>query len=86
MQKMNQLFGLSLISVLAACATTGDGAKWECNATGLVNAYYTGSGTANIHLQGYSTGGNYAVTLNESRTEATGTTGNGTPFKCVKAK
>ena len=86
MRKINQLLGLSLLSVLAACATTGDGATWECSATGLVNAYYTGSGTANVHLQGYSTGGNYAVTLNESRTEATGTTANGTPFKCVKAK
>jgi len=52
----------------------------------LVNAHYTGSGTAMIHLQGFSSGGSYTVTKNAQGTEATGTTANGTPFTCIKTQ
>jgi hypothetical protein len=52
----------------------------------MVNSYYYGSDTAMIHLQGYSSGGNYKVAKNAQGTEATGTTANGTPFTCVKAR
>ena len=71
---------------IAGCATTGDGASWKCSAKGLVNSYYTGSDSAMIHLQAYSSGGHYTVTKNAQGTEAKGTTANGTPFTCVKSK
>lgn len=81
---------LSLV-VLAAvaisgCATTGDSANWKCSAQGLVNSHYTGSDSAMIHLQGFSSGGSYKVTKNAQGSEASGTTANGTPFKCVKSQ
>jgi hypothetical protein len=78
--------GVLLAIGLAGCQTSGGGPAWSCTANGLINANYNGSDYAQIHLQGYSTGGSYKVTLNEQRTEATGTTANGTPFKCMKAK
>jgi hypothetical protein len=74
------------MAAISGCASTGDGAIWECSAQGLVNSHYTGSDSAMIHLQGFSSGGNYKVSKNAQGTEATGTTGNGTPFKCVKTK
>ena len=72
------------IATVSGCASTGDGTSWKCSAQGLVNSYYTGSDSAMIHLQGFSSGGNYKVTKNDQGTEATGTTANGTSFKCVK--
>ncbi len=74
------------IAAVSGCATTGDGANWKCSAQGLVNSYYSGSGSAMIHLQGFSSGGNYSVTKNALGTEATGTTANGTSFVCVQSK
>lgn len=68
----------------AGCATTGDGSSWKCSANGLVSSYYTGSDKAMIHLEGFSSGGNYLVTKNAQGTEATGNTANGTPFTCTK--
>jgi hypothetical protein len=79
------LVALAAIAI-SGCATPGDGASWKCSAQGLVNSHYTGSDYAMIHLQGYSSGGNYKVTKNTQDTEATGTTANGTPFKCVKSQ
>ena len=73
-----------LIVVLSACASPGGGASWACSASGLMNSYYTGGSTALIHLQGFSAGGNYPVTKNADGNMATGTTGNGTAFQCVK--
>jgi hypothetical protein len=71
--------------LLAACATPGgDKTAWSCSANGLVSAQYNGSSHAYIHLSGFSSGGQYAVKLNDAKTEATGVTANGTPFKCVK--
>ena len=72
--------------ILSACATTGEGGDWKCSAKGLVNSYYTGGYKAMIHLEGYSSGGSYEVIKNAAGTEATGTTANGTPFKCVRGK
>ena len=80
------LLATSIAMAISGCASPGDGATWTCSATGLVSAKYDGSEYANVHLQGFSSGGNYKVKLNEQRTEATGTTANGTPFTCVKAK
>ena len=85
MRRMTQSVGLVLVLAIAACAAPGDGANWTCTANGLISANYNGSDYAQVHLQGYSTGGSYKVILNAQRTEATGTTANGTPFKCVKA-
>lgn len=48
----------------------------------MVNGSYDGGNSAYIHLEGFSSGGNYPVTLNSSRTVATGTTANGTKFTC----
>lgn len=84
MKKATRLAPIFSILILSACATPGDGAKWECSANGLVNSTYDGSDSAYVHLQGFSSGGNYPVKLNEQRTEAMGTTANGTPFKCVR--
>ena len=85
MKKTVQLIGILTAITLTGCATTGDGAKWTCTAKNLVTAQYNGAGLAYVHLNPYSSGGMYDVKLNEARTEATGTTANGTPFKCVKA-
>lgn len=68
--------------LIAGCVTKGD--AWRCEAEGLVNGYYTGDGTAMIHLRRYNTGGRYEVSKNDAGDEATGTTADGTPFKCVK--
>ena len=75
-----------MAAAIAGCATTGDGSNWKCSAKGLVNSYYVGLDTAMIHLEGFSSGGNYKVTKNAPGTEATGTTANGTPFMCVKSQ
>jgi hypothetical protein len=74
------------MAAISGCATTGDGATWKCSSQGLVNSHYTGSDSAIIHLQGYPSGGSYKVTKNAQGTEASGVTGNGTPFTCVKTK
>lgn len=80
-----RFFGaIAVIGWVTGCATSGAGSGWTCTAQGLVNSYYTGSETAMIHLQGYSSGGTYKVTKNAQGTEATGSTADGTPFKCLK--
>jgi len=86
---MNSLFGrlsvfCALASALGACASTGVGSAWACSASGLVNSHYTGGDTALIHLQGFSSGGNYPVTKSADGNVATGTTANGTDFQCVQ--
>lgn len=82
-----RLTALSVAVIVAGCATPGDSAVWGCAAaTDLVSARYDGSEHALIHLAGSSSGTVYQVTLNDARTEATGTAGNGTPFKCIKGK
>lgn len=88
---MKTVVNVSVLAVAAAtlvgCAATGGGgakSKWQCSAQGLVNAHYTGSNHAKIHLKGYRSGGKYAVTKNAAGTEAKGVTGNGTPFTCTK--
>ena len=86
MRTMSLAVAILMVTAIAGCATPGDGAKWNCSAKGMVNSYYYGSDTAMIHLEGYSSGGNYKVTKNAQGTEATGTTANGTPFTCVKAQ
>lgn len=80
------------LSVLAsavlfvACATPSDGSIWACSAKDLVSARYDGTEFAFVHLSGFQSGAQYKVRLNDARTEATGTTGNGTPFTCKKGK
>lgn len=73
-----------LVMVLSACTSPGVSPSWVCSASGLVNSHYTGGSTALIHLQGFSSGGNYPVTKSADGSVATGTTANGTAFQCVK--
>ncbi len=71
---------------LVGCASNpSDGKKWACGAPGLISAYYSGGNTASVHLQGFQTGGTYAVTKNAAGTEATGKTANGTTFVCKQS-
>lgn len=58
-------------------------ATWKCEANGLADSQYDGSGNAYVRLSRYGRGSYYSVTLNSDRTEASGVTGDGTPFKCV---
>jgi hypothetical protein len=76
--------GLAILT-LSACATTGDAPGWSCTAKNLVTARYGGGTHAYVQLQGYATGSQYSVKLNEQKTEATGTTGDGTPFVCRRS-
>ena len=71
--------------ILSGCAATGDFASWQCDANGLVEYRYDGSGTAYIHMQGHW-GENYSVDLNEQKNKAIGTAANGTTFICNKSK
>ena len=59
---------------------------WQCTADGLAEADFNGGQTARIRLAGYRRGSDYPVTFNADKTEAKGTTGDGTPFTCVKQK
>ncbi len=83
------IFRLSVLSaavLVGGCATTGDATLWGCAAKDLVSARYDGSDSAQIQLAGSGSGTNRKVTLNDERNEATGTAGNGEPFKCIKGK
>lgn len=76
----------AILSTSAAIAGTVDaGNGWTCTADKIKNAKYDGSARAYIHLDPYGRGERYKVALNAANTEATGTTGNGTPFVCKKA-
>lgn len=88
---MNSKLTKILAVVAVSAAFTGcvagndkDGAAWICEAKGMVSSNYDGSNYAYVHLQGYSQGARYKIQLNEGMTEATGKTGNGTPFSCSK--
>ncbi len=83
-QIIRVLLMMAIVALVSGCntSTVRNGSSWSCNAEGLVNSNYDGSSRAYIHLQGYGSGGSYQVTLNESETEATGTTKDGTPFTC----
>ncbi|MFT0859701.1 hypothetical protein [Ancylobacter sp. G4_0304] len=54
--------------------------SWTCEAPGLRTAKYDGGAKAYVHLDGFSRGGNYAVTRKGN--VATGVTANGTSFTC----
>ena len=88
MKYKNMLILLGLGAVLLNGCGTSNGAKpkgsWKCSAKSLQNYSYNGGSFANIHLRGYSYGGDYKVTLNKNHTIATGTTSDGTPFKCIR--
>ncbi len=81
LQKTGLSLGLILVSNLGGAQ---ESAAWKCTADGLVTFRYTGGDWAYIHLQAFSTGGNYKVTLNELGNEAKGMTANRTPFVCTK--
>jgi len=68
----------------AAAGTVDAGNGWTCTADKIKNAKYDGSARAYIHLDPYSKGDRYKVAMNAAKTEATGTTGNDTPFVCKK--
>ena len=80
-------FAFALVAAVphATVAGTVDaGNGWICTADKILNAKYDGGKRAYIHLDPYSKGERYRVTLNASKTEATGKTGNNTPFVCKK--
>jgi hypothetical protein len=66
-------------AVLFAQPAASQGA-WKCSAPGLISGNYDGGSTAYIHLQGFPSGGSYAVT--KSGNVASGVTANGTRFTC----
>lgn len=84
MKSMGVMTVVLVAAALAGCAATPGSGSWQCSADGLVNAHYTGGDSAMIHLQGFSSGGQYPVKKNGQGTEASGTTANGTPFVCKK--
>lgn len=63
-------------------AATANENVWKCSAENLYDFSYNGGSYANIHLSGYSSGGDYEVSLNATKTVGNGTTGDGTPFTC----
>jgi hypothetical protein len=63
-----------------APAIAQSGGNWTCSAPGLRVGEYVGGDSAYIHLEGFSSGGRYAVTRQGNT--ATGTTANGTRFTC----
>lgn len=77
---------LGLVIVTLSSAVAGEDAKWVCTAEGLASFSYDGSSSAYIHLESYNSGDSYSVTVNETKTVAKGTTGDGTPFTCTKQK
>ena len=87
MISIQKLAFVALVFVAVGCNTTGSAkpkGSWVCSAKGLQNYSYSGGSHANIHLRGYSRGGNYKVILNKSKTVARGVTGDSTPFRCIK--
>jgi len=74
----------ALTLALAGCASNPSSPAWRCEASGLVNSHYTGGEYAMVHLSGFSSGGQYKVQMNAEKTVASGSTANGTPFKCFK--
>lgn len=84
MKSLSIMAVVVLSALVVGCAATPGAGSWQCAANGLVNAHYTGGASAMIHLQGFSSGGQYPVKMNEQGTEASGTTANGTPFVCKK--
>lgn len=82
---MSKLFAVLFVALLASflvlitIPAESQGA-WKCSAPGLVSGSYDGGATAYIHLQGFPSGGSYAVTKNGN--VASGTTANGTRFTC----
>ena len=68
--------------VLAGSVNAGNG--WSCTANNIQTARYSGGSRAYIHLRPYKDGKRYKVTLNASKTRATGKTSNGTSFACSK--
>jgi len=73
--------------IVAGCGSTGEvksTSAWNCSAKSLVDSSYNGGSYANIHLSAYSSGGDYKVKLNSSKTIASGKTADGTLFTCSK--
>jgi hypothetical protein len=76
---------LAAILVSHAMPAVAQNAKWVCSAPGLVSASYDGGQSAYVHLTGFNRGGTYPVEMNKAKTQATGTTANGTKFVCKKS-
>jgi hypothetical protein len=56
---------------------------WICVAEDLEDFTFDGGDTAYIHLSSYSSGNDYDVEYNETKTVAKGETGDETPFVCT---
>lgn len=87
---MKKLFMFAAPAIIAASAayfiltpivsSPAYAAGWQCTASGLKNARYSGSGKAYIHLRGYGRGDKYSV-KKEGKCRV-GYTGDGTKFTC----
>ena len=73
-------------NVTSSAETSITNNGWKCSAEDLAEADFNGGDSARIRLAGFRRGTLYRVTFNADKTEAKGTTGNGTPFTCVKEK
>lgn len=70
----------TFMTVAAATDALGQTESWKCSARGMISGSYDGGSSAYIHLQGFQSGGNYAV--NKKGKVASGVTKNGTTFTC----
>jgi len=74
--------GLALILGFQVNPVSAKEGDWKCVAEDLENFSFDGGDTAMIHLSSYSSGGDYDVEFNASKTVAKGETGDATPFTC----
>jgi hypothetical protein len=74
--------GLSLFLAFSVGPVSAEKNEWKCDADDIEDFNFNGGDYAYIHLSSYSSGDDYSVTFNETKTVATGTTGDGTPFTC----
>ena len=75
-------FALSLCLGFSVAPVSAKKNEWKCVADGIEDFRFSGGKYAYIHLSSYSSGGDYFVKFNETKTVAKGTTGDGTPFTC----
>ena len=75
--------GLALILGFLVNPVSAKEGDWKCVAEDLENFTFDGGDTAMIHLSSYSSGGDYDVKFNPSKTVAKGETGDSTPFTCT---
>ena len=81
---MRIAFMIGILTALVAPPAMSQTSGWTCTAAKFADGHYEGGTTAYIHLSPYSSGHDYPVTRKGKM--ATGTTADGTPFKCTLKK